>query len=70
MEVGVHLTTVGSQGEADVICGLLRTAGIRCGNREASGAWTGSMASGLWHEILVAADDLDAARKLLESRPV
>jgi hypothetical protein len=30
MEVGVHLTTVSSQGEADVICSLLRAAGIKC----------------------------------------
>lgn len=65
MEVGVHLTTVASQGEADVICGLLRTAGIECGDREATGAWTGSMAHGTWREILVAEADLEAARMLL-----
>jgi hypothetical protein len=67
MEIGVHLTTVSSQGEADVICGMLRAAGIRCGSREATGSWTGSMASGLWTEILVAEKDLEAARELLAS---
>lgn len=69
MEIGVHLTTVSSQGEADVICGMLRTAGIKCGDREATGAWTGSMAPGLWREIMVAEKDLTAAQKLLESSP-
>jgi hypothetical protein len=68
MEVGVHLTTVGSQGEADVIRGLLRADGIACGDREATGAWTGSMAHGSWREILVAEADLEAAWELLASR--
>ena len=70
MEVGVHLTTVASQGEADVICSMLRAAGIECGDREATGSWTGSMASGFWREILVAESDLEAARELLAGRPV
>jgi hypothetical protein len=70
MEVGVHLTTVGSQGEADVICSMLRAFGIECADREATGTWTGSMASGLWREILVAEGDLEAARWLLADRSV
>jgi hypothetical protein len=68
MEVGVHLTTVASQREADVICGMLRAEGIKCGAREATGAWTGSMASGLWYEILVSEGDLEVARELLAAR--
>jgi Putative prokaryotic signal transducing protein len=65
VEIGVHLTTVGSQGEADVICGMLRAAGISCADREASGTWTGSMASGIWREILVPEADLEVAQTLL-----
>jgi hypothetical protein len=67
VEVGVHLTTVGSAGEADVICALLRSAGIECGDREATGVWIGLLAHGGWREILVAEADLEAARELLES---
>jgi len=65
VEVGVHLTTVGSPTEADVICALLRAAGIPCGDREATGVWIGSMVHGGWREILVAEADLEAARALL-----
>ena len=70
MDMGVHLTTVASQGEADVICGMLRAAGIKCGDREATGAWTGTMASGFRREILVAEKDLETARALLARRPL
>jgi hypothetical protein len=35
METGVRLTVVGSQGEADVICSLLRANGIDGGDRHA-----------------------------------
>ena len=69
MDVGVHLTTVGSKMEADVICGMLRAAGIKCGDREATGVFVGSFAEGFWYEVLVGQSDLDAARKLLERPP-
>jgi hypothetical protein len=36
MEIGVPLTVVGTQGEADIICSLLRVNGIECGERAAS----------------------------------
>ena len=61
----VRLTVVGSQGEADILCSLLRTAGIRCADRaadltnERGGGWGG------WREILVAEEDLEAAQALL-----
>jgi hypothetical protein len=67
VEVGVHLTTVGSPGEADVLCALLRAHGIECGEREATGVWVGYMALGGWREILVAEADLEAARELIAS---
>lgn len=53
----VHLTTIRGQGEADVICGLLRAAGIACDDRDATGAWTGTLSTGFRREILVAEDD-------------
>jgi hypothetical protein len=61
MEMGVRLTTVASQGEADVICSLLRTHGIKCADRMADSIET----SGNWREVLVAEDDLASARELL-----
>jgi hypothetical protein len=72
VEFGIHLTVVPTQGEADVICGMLRAAGIRCGDRTADGGGlTGMLVSGGgWREILVAEADLETARKLLASRPL
>lgn len=69
MDVGVHLTTVGSKMEADMICGMLRASGIKCDDREATGVFVGSFAEGFWFEVLVSETDLDAARKLLENPP-
>jgi len=61
MTVGVRLTVVASQGEADVICSMLRAEGIDCAERMADSvetAWN-------WREILVAESDLASARELL-----
>ena len=70
MEIGVPLTAVPNQGEADVICGMLRAAGIKCADRPAqTGGLPGLMGSAGWREILVSDDDLEAARKLLDGRP-
>ena len=65
----VRLTVVGSQGEADVICGLLRAHGITAGDRVAdvSAEWSGGY--GGWREILVSEDDVEAARELLAGTP-
>jgi Putative prokaryotic signal transducing protein len=68
MEFGVHLTTVSDPIEADIICSLLRAAGIECGSREATGTWVGSFNPGFWQEIFVAESDLQAARELLAKR--
>src|SRR3954451_18210736 len=63
----VVVKTVGSETEADIVCGLLRSAGIECGYRE-----TDAIDSSLEEftaagprEILVHPSDLDAARELL-----
>jgi hypothetical protein len=64
MEFGVRLTVVPTEGEAEVICGLLRANGIPCGHREVELA---SQAFGGWrHEVLVPGDRLAEARELVE----
>jgi len=65
MEIGVRLTIVGSQAEADIICSLLRANGITCGERAANAAIPGAGGFGGWREILVVEDQLQAARELL-----
>jgi hypothetical protein len=63
MMLGVSLTVVASQGEADVICSLLRSEGIECAQRMADSIET----SGGWREILVSKADFASARELLAS---
>lgn len=65
----VVATVVADENEAEIACGLLRSAGIECGYRE-----TDAIDSPLEdflpagpREILVAAADLEAARQLLET---
>jgi hypothetical protein len=64
MEIGVRLTVVGSQGEADVICSLLRAHRIECSERPtdlSAERWGGH------REILVRQADLAAAQELLRT---
>jgi hypothetical protein len=67
METGVHLTDVPTQSEAEVVCGMLRAAGVKCGERAANAsALPGMLASGGgWREILVSESDLGEAQRLL-----
>ena len=47
METGVHLTDVPTESEAEVVCGMLRAAGIKCGERAANvSSLQGVLASG------------------------
>jgi hypothetical protein len=64
---GVVLTVVSSGPEADVVCGLLRSAGIECAYRdtEAIDSSLEDFTADGPREILVHASDLDAARELL-----
>jgi hypothetical protein len=66
-EEGVVLTVVSGEPEAEIVCGLLRSAGIECGYRDTD-AIDSSLedftASGP-REILVRGADLEAARDLL-----
>jgi hypothetical protein len=67
----VQLTVVGNEIEAEMLCGLLRSDGIECNHRKADSATMLSAESGAIArptEVLVHARDLDAARRLLESR--
>ena len=63
----VRLTVVASQGEADVICSLLRSAKIECADRATDMFVERGGGFGGWREILVDEADLAAARELLAS---
>jgi len=65
----VRLTVVGSQGEADVVCSLLRAHGIECGDRAADVSAESLASFGGWREILVRQDDLETARELVAATP-
>jgi Putative prokaryotic signal transducing protein len=65
----VVLTTVSNEPEAEAICGLLGSAGIECAYRDTDAIETPLeefIASGP-REILVHAEDLEAAQALLPS---
>jgi Putative prokaryotic signal transducing protein len=63
----VVVTVVSNESEADVVCGLLRSAGIECAYREteAIDSVIEDFTPAGPREILVRASDLDAARELL-----
>ena len=64
---GVVLTVVSGPPEADILCGLLRSAGIECGYRDTEAIDSpleDFMAAGA-QEVLVHASDLEAAKELL-----
>ena len=65
----VVVKVVSSQSEAEVVCGLLRSAGIECAHRDTDAIDSpleDFMAAGS-QEILVHASDLEAAKELLEA---
>jgi hypothetical protein len=68
MEFGVRLTVVRNQAEAEVVCSLLRSAGIGCDYRLAN-SWTLPTGTGLdgWCEVLVRESDLASARQLIKT---
>lgn len=63
----VVLTVVSGESEAEVVCGLLRSAGIQCAYRDTEAIESSLedfMAAGA-REVLVAEPDLEAAKELL-----
>ena len=61
---------VRTESEAEMLCGLLRSAGIECMYRvtdQGAGAFDG-MSVGGPHEILVRREDMDAAREVLSAQ--
>lgn len=60
--------TVADENEAEIACGLLRSAGIECGYRDtdAIDSTLEDFTKAGPQEILVHAADLEAARELLE----
>jgi hypothetical protein len=65
----VGLTTVPNELEAEMICSVLRDAGIKCFWRAQDPAVGFNVGSGAFgaHEVLVNPEDLEAAREVLES---
>ena len=61
------LTVVSDEPEAEVVCGLLRSAGIECGYRdtEAIDSPLEDFTAAGRREVFVHESDLDAARALL-----
>ena len=67
MDEAVVVKRVENEFEADLACGLLRSAGIECGYRvteEIDSAFDNFAGTGA-HEVVVRPDDLEAARELL-----
>jgi hypothetical protein len=65
----VVVKVVSSQSEAEVVCGLLRSAGIECAHRDTDAIDSSLeefIAAGA-QEILVHESDLEAAKELLEA---
>jgi hypothetical protein len=68
----VRVTTVPGEPEAEVLCGLLRANGIKCAHRpttENDSAFEGFGGEGGIREILVAPEDLEVARELMNEEP-
>lgn len=67
----VTLTVVGDEMEAEALCGLLRTNGIKCNYRRsdmsAAGTYGGGFAIAGPTEVLVDEADVEAARTLVQS---
>jgi hypothetical protein len=66
----VVVDVVSSESEAEIVCGLLRSAGIECGYRQTNlgaGASDGLMNAGP-KEIIVRPEDEATAREALQER--
>jgi hypothetical protein len=64
----VRLTVVPDEGEAEILCRMLRGEGIRCAHYRTNASSGGSDASasfGGWREVVVLESDLEQATALL-----
>ncbi len=64
----VRLTVVPDEGEAEILCRMLRAEGVKCAHfrtNSGSGGADASASFGGWREIVVLADDLERASALL-----
>ena len=64
----VRVTVVPNEVAADLVCSFLRAEGIKCAHRVTNvgaGSWDGVPNMGGAREIIVAEDDVDAARAVL-----
>jgi len=63
-----RLTVVRDEGEAELVCGMLRAEGIPCFHRTTDvSAHAAFSPAGHWREILVLVDDLARARALMQT---
>jgi hypothetical protein len=65
----VRLTVVPNEGEAEILCGLLRAESIVCTHRYtnvSSGSADASTTFGGWREVLVLKQDLERAQELIQ----
>jgi hypothetical protein len=67
MSEQVRLTVAADEGAAEVVCGMLRSEGIKCFERVTDVAAESFPGPNAWREIVVLAADLDRARELLEA---
>jgi Putative prokaryotic signal transducing protein len=70
MDELVVAEVVGTEPEAELVCSLLRSAGIRCTSRVTNlgaGASDGLSVGGP-HEVIVRQEDLESAREVLRTR--
>ena len=61
----VRLVIVANEGEAEAVCGLLRSEGIRCAHRTTDLSAERGLEFGGWREVLVSTTDEAPARELL-----
>ncbi len=69
LEHPVHLVTVRDEGEAEVVCGLLRASGINSGWNVTNMGIAGVSTFGGAREVVVGRSDLEAAQAVLARAP-
>ena len=71
MDEAVTVKRVADEYEADLVCGLLESAGIECWSRVTTDIDSSldNFAGVGPHEVIVHPDDLEAARELLADTP-